>query len=333
LFEPADQSLWKESLYIREGKNISYTWSTIKMSRLRGLSKFFPIFAIALLVLSVTSPALVEAKVHTSPATTDGPAIPAIISANINQSPAGNATINATAGTLFSQGHAKIGNLHTPPAIVSNLTQKIKKQVNDVRLNAAKKIAEGKINLITNQLQLYNKRVDKSGLSDDQKSDIKAIVDANIAWFRQLEDEIQAADDMAEVEALASQIDQQANLLMVTIKKEAGIMACDGLDARIATARNASGGIADRIAALNIPGEDRARIEQRLADYDTHVDNADGYSLAARTAFEGITSADNTDSGFNEGYRQIGLADREMNQAYIDLKAVYLWYLQACRTT
>jgi hypothetical protein len=38
------------------------------------------------------------------------------------------------------------------------------------------------------------------------------------------------------------------------------------------------------------------------------------------------------DRGFNEGYRHIALADREMTQAYVDLRSVYLWYLQASRT-
>ena len=142
---------------------------------------------------------------------------------------------------------------------------------------------------------------------------------------------MEAADDLTTVQTLADQAEQQAATLKVSIKNEAGIMACDGLDGRIATARTASAGIADKIAALKARGDNTAPAEQKLADYNAHVDAAAMYSLAARAAFEGITSADNTDRGFNEGYRQIGLANREMTQAYVDLKGVYLWYLQATR--
>jgi hypothetical protein len=173
--------------------------------------------------------------------------------------------------------------------------------------------------------------VANSGLSSDQKAGIKAIVENNIAWFRQQSEDLGAATDLATVQALADQVERQSAVLKVSIKKEAGIMACDGMDGRIATARNASASIADRIAALKATGKDTAKIEQKLADYDAHVAAAGLYSLAARTAFEGITSAENTDSGFNEGYRQLGLANREMTQAYVDLKGVYLWYLQNSR--
>jgi hypothetical protein len=170
-----------------------------------------------------------------------------------------------------------------------------------------------------------------SGLGNDQKSDIGAIVDSNIAWFRQQVEDLGAAGDLAAVKVLADQADQQAAALKVSIKNEAGLMACDAMDARIITARNAVAGIADKISALKAGGDNTAVAEPNLADYNAHVDAAVRYSLAARTAFEGITSVDNTDNGFSEGYRQIGLADREMTRAYADLKSVYLWYLRAIR--
>ena len=294
------------------------------MSGNHSLKKIVLAFVIAILMFSVLSPSQVALAVKAQPtvAPADGQASP------------GNSpwpAINVTPGSSAFPGHGKIGNLHTPPAIVKNLTQKVKKQVNDVRLNQAKMMAEGKINLIIGQLQLYGKWVANSGLSIDQKAGIKVIVDSNIAWFRQQYEDIEAADDLTTVQTLADQAEQQAATLKVSIKKEAGILACDGLDGRIATARTASAGIADKIAALKARGNNTAPAEQKLADYNAHVDAAAMYSLAARAAFEGITSADNTDRGFNEGYRQIGLANREMTQAYVDLKGVYLWYLQATR--
>jgi len=298
------------------------------MSRLICLKKIIPLLVLAVLVSSVASPALAKPSIRASP--TDAPAVgqaqPTISPLSID-----NGTVNVTPAASPLHGHSKIGNLRTPPALVKNLTQKIKNQVDDARLNLSRTIAEGKINLIIGQLQLYEKRVSRSGLDDDRKSGIKVIVDNNIAWFRQQIEDLGAAGDLAAVQELADEVGRQAATLTVSIKNEAGIMACDGLDGRIAAARNASAGIADRIAALNVTGDTTA-VGQKLADYNAHVDAAAGYSLAARAAFEGITSAENTDIGFNEGYRQIGLADREMTQAFVDLKAVYLWYLQACRT-
>jgi hypothetical protein len=294
------------------------------MSRNYSLKMIFPAFVIAILVLSLSSPALAAPSFKAMPVATTagGQASPA---------PGGDGSINVTSGTPTLPGPGKIGNLHMPPAIVSNLTQKVKKQVSDARVNVAQKIAEGRINIIIGQLGLYEKWVANSRLGDEQKANIKVIVDDNIAWFRQQIEDIQATDDLATVQALTDEADHQAATLKVSIKKEAGYMACDTLDNRIAAARNASSAIAGKIAVLKARGHNTATVEQKLADYDAHVDAAERYSIAAKAAFEGITSADNTDRGFNEGYRQIGLADREMTQAYVDLKGVYLWYLQVSR--
>jgi hypothetical protein len=288
------------------------------MSRSHSLKKIIPAFAIAILVLSAVSTAP-AAAVKAKPTVAPTPA------------PEGNGSFNLTPDTPTLQGQGRFGNLHTPPAIISNFTQKVKKQVNDARLDAAKMIAESRIKLIEGQLQLYEKWVANSGLSNDQKASIKVIVDDNILWFRQQDEDIQAADDLATVQALSDQADLQAASLKVTIKKEAGLLACDTLDGRIAAARNASAGIIDKIAGLNAGGIDTTAVEQKLADYNAHIDAAGIDSLAARAAFEGITGADNTDRGFNEGYRQIALAGGEMTRAYVDLKYVYLWYLQATR--
>ena len=97
---------------------------------------------------------------------------------------------------------------------------------------------------------------------------------------------------------------------------------------------NLAGGAANhvrqgKIAALKARGNNTAQAEQKLADYNAHISAASRYSAAARAAFDGITSAGDVDAGFAEGYRQIGLADREMTQAYADLKDVYIWYLHS----
>lgn len=298
------------------------------MSPIICLKKIIPVLVLAILVSSVASPALATPSSKAQPTIVPhGSASPTISPLPVVD----NGTINITPDVSPFPGHGKIGNLRMPPSIVKNLTKKIKNQVDDIRLKQARTIAEGRINLIIGQLQLYEKWVSNSGLGNDQKSDIGAIVDSNIAWFRQQVEDLGAAGDLAAVKVLADQADQQAAALKVSIKNEAGLMACDAMDGRIITARNASAGIADKISALKAGGDNTAVAEPNLADYNVHVDAAVRYSLAARTAFEGITSAENTDNGFSEGYRQIELANREMTRAYADLKSVYLWYLQAIR--
>jgi hypothetical protein len=245
------------------------------MSRNNSLKMIFQAFAIAILVMSLSSPAFATsaAKATLVATAADG---------NVSPAPAGNGAVNATSGMPTLPGHGRFGNLHTPPAIISNLTKNVKKQIDDVWVNAAQKIAESRIDIILGQLELYQKWVANSGLDKDQKAGIKVIVDNNIAWFREQIDDIQAADDLATVESLAQQADQQAATLKVSIKKEAGLLACDALDSRIATAANASSSITDRIAAPKSAGNNTAAVEQKLADYNAHIDAADSYSLSPR---------------------------------------------------
>lgn len=282
----------------------------IEMSRPRTRKLYFPLFAIALLLMSIVAPALA-----TSPA-----------KAQASPLPAAKNVVNAT---ISPPGQAKkIGNISTPPAIVRNLSGQVKDRINEALLKQTKRLAEVRINILVNQLELYEKRITYSSLGADQKSAIIAVADENIAWLRQIDSDVQAADDLDAIRALMAQVDQQADVLKANIKKDAGVMACDGLDARIATARNVSATIAGRLAALKAQGKDTSQPEGKLADYDEHLDAAGQCSAAARAAFLGITGAADADRGFAEGYRQIGLADREMSRAYADLKDVYLWYLR-----
>ncbi len=276
------------------------------MSRLTLRQIFFPTFAIVLLLLSAAAPALATQSVKPTPT---------VAQAN-GQSPSAPGQIK------------RIGNIELPPAISHNLTATIKSKANETLLKQAKKLSDVKIGLLIKQLELYEKRLTNSRLGEDQKSAIISVADENIAWLRQIDSDVQAAGDLEAVRALMTQVDQQTDVLRVNIKKDAGVMACDGLDARIATARNVSTAVAGKLATLKALGKDTGQPEGKLADYDEHLDAAGQCSAAARAAFLGITGADNVDRGFAEGYRQIGLADREMSRAYADLRDVYLWYLQ-----
>lgn len=234
-------------------------------------------------------------------------------------------------------GQLKLGKLNAPPvATFHNLTLNAqatnKSAVNDVRLTLAKKMASLKINMIIRQLELYKKQITHSKISPEEKAAVIAIADNNIAWYRHQDSDIQAAEDLDTVNALAAGIEQQTNLLKVNLKKEAGIMACDQLDSRIAIAKSVPSIVAGKIADLKAAGNDIAVLEGKLADYDAHLDAASQYADAARTAFEGISGEADADSGFNAGYQQIRLADLEMDKAYADLKDFYLLYLHSSHT-
>jgi hypothetical protein len=255
----------------------------------------------------------------------------AVASGNVTQN---GKDMNGTSVTHIPPGQLKLGKINGPPmATFHNLTVTAKATTNavvdNVRLTLAKKMASLKIDMAIRQLELYKKQITHSRISAEEKVAIIALADSNIAWYSQQESDIQAAEDLDAVNALAAGIDMQSDLLKVNIKKEAGVMACDQLDSRIATARNVLTMAAGKVADLKADGNDIADLENELADYNAHVDAAAGYADAARAAFEGISSDANADSGFDDGYRQISKADIEMNKAYADLKDFYLLYLRS----
>jgi hypothetical protein len=239
---------------------------------------------------------------------------------------------NVTSATPVSPGQLKLGKITAPPiATFQNLTATAKANastvIDNARLTVAKKTASVKISLVIRQLEQYKKQIARSSLSPDEKAAIIALADNNIAWYRQQDSAIQAAGDLETINALANETNQQTDLLKVNMKKDAGIMACDQLDERIAMALSASAIAAGKVSVLDASGNDIDALESSLADYNVHVDVASQYSMAARTAFESISSEANVDSGFYAGYQQIKLADLEMGKAYADLKDFYRLYL------
>lgn len=331
------------------------------MSRINHASKIVTVFALVLLVASLAVPVSADSNNNPPsgqqssgqipsgaspvPGQTASPqpgqnvttGLPANSSINVTghvQVPA-NKTSNDNKANQTKQGRGKIGNIITPPATLTNQTENrstdVKNAVNETVLTPAKNLARNDINKIISQLQLYERWVDRSGLDESQKSGIVVLVNENIDWFRQQSANISAAGNLSSIRKMANTTELQAVTLKVSIKQEAGIMACDALDDRISQAENASVNIAARIAALEAKGNNMTAADQKLASYDAHIAAAASYSAAARAAFEGITSKDNVDNDFNEGYQQINLAENQMSLAYADLKEVYLIYLQASR--
>ena len=240
---------------------------------------------------------------------------------------------NVTSTTHVPPGQLKPGKitalpiptLHNPAVITKANKSTV---IDNAWLTLAKKTASLKISLVIRQLEQYKKQINRSRLGPDEKAMITALADNNIVWYRQLDIDIQAAGDLDTVNSLTDEADRQTGMLKVSMKMDAGIMACDQLDERIATARNVASVAAGKISGLNASSNDTNALESSLAGYNAHIDAASQYPEAARATFEAISSEANADSGFNAGYQQIRLADIELGKAYADLKDFYILYLR-----
>jgi hypothetical protein len=299
------------------------------------MKKWIPVLIVFLLLASVISPALAEQPGKGQPTPTSPGSTATPVNAT-QQSGKGNGQHNVTSDTHVPPGQLKLGKISAPPAVsgisITPTAQATKKPpVSEAKLSLAKKVAGTRIGLVVSQLELYKKQISRSGLSAEEKAAIIAIADRNIAWYNQQNGDIQSASDMDIINALAAAADQQSAQLKVNMRKDAGVMACDELDARIATARNVATIAAGKVSSLKANGNDTTAIEGKLADYNARVAAASQYSTAARAAFESISGEANSDSGFNEGYRLIAQADQEMGKAYADLKDVYLLYFRSTR--
>lgn len=284
------------------------------------------LFITAMLLASFTMPALADQGVSHAAGGIGG-----LIKNNIAQNAGTSSQLaNNSAAGFLKNGSAtvkpKIGNLQAPPKNGLNVSrQPFKNAVDDYRLKIAKSVAEARIKIVIQELELYKKKISASNLDEQDKAELISSADANIVWFRQKSGEIQAAGDMATLQALVTQVDQQIAQMKVNMKKGAGLVACDEMDAKIAKAADVSRIAGQKIDDLKAKGKNTAQLEAALASYDGHVSAAGQHAAAARAAFEGITSASNTDRGFIEGLKQLRLAEQELNKAYSDLKRFY-WY-------
>ncbi|OPY29124.1 MAG: hypothetical protein A4E28_01071 [Methanocella sp. PtaU1.Bin125] len=293
------------------------------MSRSKQIKIGLSILIVGTLLMAVTSTALAEPPSWAQPNPASG---------NANKS---DKDQDDQQGKNVSPGQLKLGNLKAPPlATLHNFTASPKANntvVDTVHLNVAKKTASQRINLVIRQLETYKKQISRSRLSADEKAAAIAVADNNIAWYRQQESAIQAAADLETVNGLAAVTNDQIGQMKVNMKLEAGIMACEQMESRIAAANSVSVMAAEKIGELKASADVTAALEGQLARYNEHVAAASQYTYAARTAFEGITNEGNTDSGFNAGYQQLRQAEAEMLRAYTELKLFYQLYLHNAR--
>ncbi|WP_424357015.1 hypothetical protein [Methanocella sp. MCL-LM] len=237
--------------------------------------------------------------------------------------------------TAGNSGKIKIGNLHKPvksgpgenttvtaPAIVSAVPAGDGKQQAE-KARADKAAADGKIKVALTQLDIYVKMVNHSRLSDGDKALLIGDANENMAWYRQMGRDLQATSDGGTVQGMATDIDRQTELLRADLKRDAGLLTCDDIDRKIATARDVSALAGQKIATADTDANESLKLNQLLADYDAHVDTAAQHSGAAKASFDRITSAADADQHFDAGFGELQQAEKQLTLAYADLKEIY----------
>ncbi len=193
----------------------------------------------------------------------------------------------------------------------------------DLRLQTASNFGVNGVNRILNALDLAKNQVQASKLQENEKAIVISEINANITWFETKKSDIQSATDVATVKAIGNDVNDRWNIEKVTVKKQVGDIACDQFDVNIAKARNVSSIASEKISSVKAQGKDTAAMEQKLASYDKHVNNAANDLGNARGEFDKINGPALADVHFSVGLRQLKLADNEMNSSYTDLKSLY----------
>jgi hypothetical protein len=200
--------------------------------------------------------------------------------------------------------------------------QPLNQTVGDLRLQRTKTVVENGIAVAIAALNVAGKGVERSKLTDNQKAELKAQVEANITWFEAKKRDVQSSRDVASALQNAKQASDRWNEVYPDLKKEAGLMACDNFEAKLSKARDVTAIVSSKIDSLKAQGKDTGSLENALAAYNGHIDGASRYGANARSEFDAIGSS-RQDGHFAAGIKQLGLAENEMKGAYSDLKNIY----------
>lgn len=240
-----------------------------------------------------------------------------------------------SASIAGNSGKVKIGNLHKPvktesvanvtitaPAVVSNAP------FSDSKLRAEKmredKVqADRKIKVTVSQLDIYIRMVNNTSMSDSDKALLITEANENIAWYKQMNQDILGSSDMGAVQGMIADVNRHSELIKADLKRDAGLLSCDETYIKIATARNVSGLAELKIAAAAVETNTTLLLNQLLYDYNAHVDAAAQRTDSAKANFDSITPGAGSDQYFNAGCGELKQAEIQLDLAYADLKEIY----------
>ncbi len=191
----------------------------------------------------------------------------------------------------------------------------------DLRLQRTKAAVTEGIDVAINALKASGSGIERSKLTDSQKAEITAQVESNVTWLEGKRQDVQSANDVASALRYARQASERWKEAYTGLKKEVGLMSCDNFEAELNKAKNASAVASSKVIAMKAQGRDTGNIERALAQYNGHVDSATRYVDEARAEFNSISGPN--DGRFTSGAKQLASAEREMKNAYSDLKSIY----------
>jgi hypothetical protein len=207
------------------------------------------------------------------------------------------------------------------PAKALAAWQPLNQTLSDLRLQRTKTVVINGIDAAINALKASENGVERSKLTDGQKAELKAQIESNITWFETKKQDAKSSQDVSSTLRYAKQASERWNEVYPGLKKEIGLMACDNFDMELNKARNVTAIASPKIDSLKARGKDTGSLEKALADYNGHVDGASRYVANARSEFNCIGASN--DGHFAAGIKQLGLAENEKKNAYLDLKTIY----------
>jgi hypothetical protein len=197
------------------------------------------------------------------------------------------------------------------------------KNFTELQLERSKKYAITSIDAIVNNLQNFKGKVVSSKLSDENKAIVISEIDSNITWFENKKMEIESAKTITEVKDIGKAVDRQWNVIIVGLKKESGLLACDEMDEWITEAYKVSNMLSEKIKDAKAQGKNTWYMERRLNDYNNKIKKAERLTIEAREQYTKISTPLNADLYFASGTQKLKAASNELTGAYGIVKEVY----------
>lgn len=165
-------------------------------------------------------------------------------------------------------------------------------------------------------IELIERWVEKINISDEEKSELTAMLEENKAKLEGLKDDIEAATTKQEIEDIAKQIREVWLNIRVDVKKVVGI----GMNARIKHILNRmellSEKLNERIEKLKESGVDTSSLESLLSKFNSHLDEANANYEKAKEKFKEAATPKEIDDLMRAGNQYIKEAHKHLRLAH-----------------
>lgn len=178
-------------------------------------------------------------------------------------------------------------------------------------------------NMMIKRLEALKARVEATrGLSDNEKSALKAELDENISWLQGKQADIQAAENGQVIRSVATEIWTYWRQVRVRIKQIVGQILSAWVDALTQRAEAFAGRVEAKIEELKDNGVDTSELEDWLDNYNSAISQAEEKYDAAKAKFEEISSETNAGQLFREGIALIREGNSYLKDAFRTLRDI-----------